>query len=96
VLIGFAAGNNSDGAAIRDAAGREVTFFIGWPIYIDGKQTHCAIPPLNGHPYDPAVCDGGWPNVMMVGQTKVRVYYWHDVTPWGQHVRVTDRIDRAQ
>ncbi len=95
VLIGFGAGMKSGGAVIRDAAGSEVTFFTGRSMYIDGKQTHCAIPPLNGHPYDPVLCDGGWPADVIVGQTKVRVYYWHDATPWGQQVLVTDEIDRA-
>jgi hypothetical protein len=96
VLIAFGAGMQSGSAAIRDASGREVSFFTGRPMYIDGKQTHCAIPPLNGHPYDPVVCDGGWPADMVIGETKVRVYYWHDVTPWSQHILVTDEIDRTQ
>jgi hypothetical protein len=95
VLTQFGAGNKSGYAAIRDASGQKFGYFTGWPMYIDGKQTHCAVPPMRGQRIDPILCEGGWPANVVIGSTLVRVYYWHAVTPWGQHVSVTDEIDRA-
>lgn len=95
VLTKFGAGNKSGYAAIRDASGREFGYFTGWPMSIDGKQTHCAVPPMHGRRIDLILCEGGWPADVVIGSTRVRVYYWHAVTPWGQHVSVTDEIDRA-
>jgi hypothetical protein len=95
VLIAFGLGMHSGGAAIRDASGRDFSFFTGRPIFIDGKQTHCAIPPTARIQFDPTFCEGGWPADIIIGLTRVRIYYWHDVTPWGQHVEVTDQIIKA-
>ncbi len=95
VLTDWEVGNKSGWASIRDAAGNRFGYFTGWPAYIDGKQTHCAIAPRPGVRFDPIVCDGGWPADMVIGVTRVRIYYWHDVTPWGQHVAVTDQIIKA-
>jgi hypothetical protein len=95
VLTSFGAGMHSGDAAIKDSSGHVYSYLIGWPMYIEGKQTHCAIPPRPGIRFDPIVCDGGWPADMIIGVTRVRVYYWHDVTPWGQHVAVTDQIIKA-
>jgi len=95
VLTQFGAGNKSGYAAISDTSGRKFGYFTGWPMYIDGKQTHCAVPPMRGQRIDPILCEGGWPADVVLGSTRVRVYYWHAVTPWGQHVAVTDEIDRA-
>jgi hypothetical protein len=95
VLIAFGAGMHSGGAAIRDGSGQVFSYFTGWPMFIEGKQTHCAIPPTARVRFDPTFCDGGWPADMIVGVTRVRIYYWHDVTPWGKHVVVTDQIIKA-
>jgi hypothetical protein len=95
VLTDWEVGNKSGWASIRDAAGNKFGYLTGWPVFIDGKQTHCAIAPRPGVQFDPMVCDGGWPADMIIGLTRVRVYYWHDVTPWGQHVEVTDQINKA-
>jgi hypothetical protein len=95
VLTDWEVGNKSGWASITDAAGKTYGYFTGWPTYIDGKQTHCAIAPRPGVRFDPIVCDGGWPADMIIGVTRVRIYYWHDVTPWGQHVAVTDQIIKA-
>jgi hypothetical protein len=95
VLIAFGAGNKAGSASIKDASGRTYLYFWGWPIFVDGKPTHCAFPPLPGIRVDPTLCDGGWPADIVIGVTRVRVYYWHDVTPWGQHVEVTDQIIKA-
>jgi hypothetical protein len=95
VLIAFGAGMHSGGAGIRDASGRTFEYFTGRPMYIDGKQTHCAIPPIRSDRVNPILCEGGWPANVIIGVTRVRVYYWHAVTPWGKNVEVTDRIDRA-
>jgi hypothetical protein len=95
VLIGFGAGNKAGSASIKDASGRTYLYFWGLPIYVDGKQTHCAFPPIHGVSVDPTLCDGGWPADVVIGVTRVRVYYWHDVTPWGQRVEVTDQIIKA-
>jgi hypothetical protein len=95
VLTEFGAGNKSGYAAIRDDSGRTFGYFTGWPINVDGKQTHCAIPPRHGLRFDPKLCEGGWPTDMVIGLTRVRLYYWHAATPWGRHVEVTDRIDRT-
>jgi hypothetical protein len=95
ILVEFGAGMRSGWTAIKDAAGITYGYYTGWPMYVDGKQTHCAIPPLHGFRYDPIGCDGGWPADIVIGVTRVRVYYWHDVTSWGQHVEVTDQIIRA-
>jgi hypothetical protein len=92
VLIAFGAGNKAGSASIKDASGQEYSYFWGWPLFVDGKQTHCAFPPIPGVRVDPTLCDGGWPADIVIGVTRVRVYYWHDVTPWGQHVDVTDQI----
>jgi hypothetical protein len=95
VLIGFGAGNKAGSATIKDVSGRTHAYFWGWPIFIDGKQTRCAFPPLPGIRFDSTLCSGGWPADIIIGTTRVRVYYWHDVTPWGQHVEVTDQIIKA-
>jgi hypothetical protein len=95
VLMAFGAGMHSGGAELRDASGRTFEYFTGWPMYIDGKQTHCAIPPRGGARFDPILCEGGWPANVIIGATRVRVYYWHAMTPWGKDVEVTDQIDRA-
>jgi hypothetical protein len=95
VLVGFGAGNKAGSASIKDALGRTYLYFWGWPIFIDGKQTRCAFPPLPGVRFDSTLCYGGWPADIIMGTTSVRVYYWHDVTPWGQHVEVTDQIIKA-
>lgn len=95
VLTSFGVGMHSGDAAIRDSSGQVFSYLIGWPMYIEGKQTHCAIPPRPGIRFDPIVCDGGWPTDLVIGVTRVRVYYWHDVAPWGQHVAVTDQIIKA-
>jgi len=95
VLIEFGAGMHSGWTAIKDAAGNRYGYYIGWPMYIDGTQTHCAFPPRPGVRFDPTLCDGGWPADMVIGTTRVRVYFWHDVTPWGQRVVVTDQIIKA-
>ena len=95
VLMQFGAGNKSGYAAISDVSGRNFRYFTGWPMYIDGKQTHCAVPPMRGQRIDPILCEGGWPSDVVLGSTHVRVYYWHAVASWGKHVEVTDEIDRA-
>jgi hypothetical protein len=95
VMTDWEVGNKAGWAAIRDAAGNTFGYFTGWPMFIDGKQTHCAIAPRRGIRFDPIVCDGGWPADVVIGVTRVRVYYWHDVTPWGQRVEVTDQIIKA-
>lgn len=95
VLTDFGAGNKSGSAAIRDVAGRTYEYFTGWPIIVDGRRVLCAFPPRQGVRFDPRGCEGGWPANIVIGATRVRVYYWHAVTPWGQHVEVTDQIDRA-
>ena len=95
VLILFGAGNKSGSAKIRDASGRTFDYSIGTPIVVDGKITHCASPPVRGRLYVPILCESGWPADVVIGSTRVRIYYWHDVTPRGEHVDVTDEIDRA-
>jgi hypothetical protein len=95
VLIAFGEGMHSGGAGIRDASGRTFEYFTGRPMFIDGKRTRCAIPPRGGERVNPILCEGGWPANVIIGVTRVRVYFWHAVTPWGKDVEVTDQIDRA-
>jgi len=95
VLIEYGVGNKSGSATIRDAAGRTYRYFLGSPLNINGRQIHCASPIVPGVRFDRFLCESGWPVDVVIGVTRVRVYYWHAVSPRAQDVVVTDTINRV-
>ena len=81
VLMQYGIGNKEGHIVLRDARGKTLDFYAGYPMHINGKLVQCAFPPQ---------CRD-WPATLVVGKTNVTVRYW-SVAHEGRPANVTNAL----
>ncbi|MDP9018845.1 MAG: hypothetical protein M3N19_11060 [Candidatus Eremiobacteraeota bacterium] len=89
-LQAYSIGNAEGHLSVRNAAGEIQSFFVGYPMRINGRITTCLIPPPSGVAPMKHYCTD-WPATLVVGKSRVSVHYWTQFHG-GQQVQVTDAL----
>lgn len=85
ILVRYEVGKLSGTLTLMTPQNGAVTFYLGEPVRIDGRQIACKAPSVEA-------CRD-WPVNVALGYTRVRVTYWHAYKPGSKDgVLATDEI----
>jgi hypothetical protein len=91
-LMVYGHGEGVGGVQVKDSANHTWTFYMGYPMRIDGKRVICFSPPdAYGSNKSDLPCPD-WPLRIRLGYTVVTVSYWQASLD-GKTVNVTDELN---
>jgi hypothetical protein len=80
ILTDYYVGMKSGQLTIKTSSGSGITYYVGNAMVINGAPVHCIAPPINGSTPPPGLCPD-WPSNIVIGTTKVTVFYWYSQQP---------------